>query len=1004
MAKPKPTSPGQTNFLALLQPPVALDPHVVLASDPRFKLAIQELTSAPRYIGLKTEYHGPWSTRRDIDHTQAIIRLISIALPSGMVIVAEPPDLLEALPAVLSSRSTLKVGQALKGDIVALECNLGLKTRGCRDLMLMSQVLWAGVGAAKPKKPKNRVETPEERQRRLKFVGLRHTLGAIASRCGIPYTESHPDRETGLPYWAGKLSNADYNQAAHKAQVVLPVWRRLGAWVKDAELIDSVMAECEALPAFAECEVHGLPVDWATLNNAIKKWTEAKDRVLAQWKETFPTVDPMKKEKVAVALSNALHLSGDDRLYSLGEPGKNGKRKILPRVNDETLVPYDSETPGNKDAAPERRRIYRAVHAYLEHNSISTQLAYLLGFKAHYRRGHVRPKFFQIAMGNKPGKEQETGKGMGRASAYDPNTTNSPNLQPAHKAVGLPHPRSVVKPAAEHSLIVADLSNGHARIATQASLDPELIRIFSTGGDAHCNTAFGLLKLRGVDLTYEGLFALYTQAKKYAKAVERGEQPKPIPQLAHDIAATRLLAKPVFFGCVTYDAQALTRQGWRTVDQLVIGEEILAYNVESGRNEWTPLLALNRYNGPVYDLSFGAKWKVRCTMDHRWYGSLATRIPGAYKNTGGLKSTHRRVDCWTTTADMPSGFRVKVSAPSDGGPGLKDWRITPKKYEVDWVPFVLKMTPEERRAFLTGCLISEGHITKPRKGEGRSAWVLSQNEGNLGEAMWLAAYLEGYKVTVNNDNHKHGRVWRMRLCAKEVVTGQKLTKTFAGVRRVWCPTTKFGTWVMRQGSTITITGNSLNIQGAPTLKKTAETGPEPVFMTLEQAAEGISVWRLTYAGLYAFQRATIRKANEYNVRFDQPGVGPYSLNLPGEYAVVRGLSNRRLFLLKETDKHGRHSCKGTDCVSFVWMGTEADIIKRAMGRLQAEFDRHPEWGARLANFCHDEINLVCLKVWENEVAQTVQRVMDECMTWVIKVIPVSDGDWKSLIVGSWAAK
>jgi len=756
--------PGQGNFFAELTPQIPLDPSIVFVpsptEDPRLAPFLTELTTT-RYFGLDLQYYGPWTKIADIDYTKAIIRLIQIGLPSGLTLIIDlgaitsnrpaiqqHPQVIQALQALaiaLRATEQLKIGQALKGHLVALECNLGLKVRSCRDLMLFSQVLWAGVGAAKPKKPKGRVETPEERQARLKFVGLKHSLQAISYRCGI---------DTGnlsqVYNWEGKLDNSQINWAARKVQIVLPVWRKLATWVREADLIDSVLSECEALPAFAECEYHGLPVDYPTLVDAISKWTKAKLATLEIWHSVFPGVDPQKKEKVAVALSAALGLTGGDRLYSLGEPGKNGKRKIIPRVNDETLVPYDTSTPGNLDpSVPKaRQRIYHAVHAYLEHNSIHTQLAYLLGFQKRYQKGYVRPKFFQIAMSHKPGKEDETGKGMGRASAYDPNTTNCPNLQEAHKKAGLPGPRSVVKPKPGHGLIGADLSNGHARLATQASLDPALIQIFSSGGDAHCNTSIGLLKLRGVDLDYETVFKLYSQAKKYTKAVERGELPAPIPQLAHDVAATRILAKPVFFG-------------------------------------------------------------------------------------------------------------------------------------------------------------------------------------------------------------------------------------------------------------------SLNLQGPPTLKKTAETGAEPVFMTLEQAAEGIQVWRVTYAGLYAFQRRTIKEANQHKVRFDLPGkIGssPYHIGQPGEYAVVRGLSKRRLFLLKETDKHGRFSCKGTDCVSFVWMGTEADVIKRAMGRIQATFDQQPEWGAAFGNMCHDEINIECYTEYENEVAQCVQKEFDSAMQWVIKVIPVSDGDWKSMIVGSWAAK
>ena len=91
---------------------------------------------------------------------------------------------------------------------------------------------------------------------------------------------------------------------------MLPVWRKLATWVREADLIDSVLSECEALPAFAECEYHGLPVDYPTLVDAISKWTKAKLSHPRNLAFCFPGVDPQKKEKVAVALSAAL---GTDR-------------------------------------------------------------------------------------------------------------------------------------------------------------------------------------------------------------------------------------------------------------------------------------------------------------------------------------------------------------------------------------------------------------------------------------------------------------------------------------------------------------------------------------------------------------------------------------------------------------------------------------------------------------------------------------------------------------------
>ena len=42
--------------------------------------------------------------------------------------------------------------------------------------------------------------------------------------------------------------------------------------------------------------------------------------------------------------------------------------------------------------------------------------------------------------------------------------------------------------------------------------------------------------------------------------------------------------------------------------------------------------------------------------------------------------------------------------------------------------------------------------------------------------------------------------------------------------------------------------------------------------------------------------------------------------------------------------------------------------------------------------CHDDILIQCYTEYENEVAQCVQKEFDSAMQWVIKVIPVSDGD------------
>lgn len=723
MAKREKIIPGQLNFLATLAPHVALNPEVVLRTDPRFKSCIEELKTAP-FFGLDTEYYGPWTSKKDINPYFATIRLIQVGLPSGRAIVCDfggiadnrnliidqCSEFLRVLAEALYTRAQKVIGIALKGDYVALARNFGMSIRSVRDLMLISQIIWAGIGTRSQGKGKGKAK------------GLSHTLLAIAKRCGFNISKQEQASD-----WSGPLSNSQYNYAATDGLLPIKLFQILGERVKREGLINSVMAECDALPAFAECELNGMPVDLADLNKAIELWTSAYHKVIAPWKETFPGTSCDSPIKVAVALSKALDLREGDRLYTLSLPGKNGRRKIHPKVNDETLVKYDSENPLNQGetVSPRRKQICTAVHALLEGRSIATQLKYLLNIKKHFLNGYVRSKYFQIAGGIDLSGEDKAGKGMGRSSSTKPNLQNSPGLQPAHKKMGLPAARKSFKPKPGRSLIVADLSQAHARIGTQASKDKLLIESYHKGLDVHCITASRLAKQLG-------------------------------------------------------------------------------YN-------WTPL-----------DI---AQWRKDATHEH---------------------------------------------------------------------------------------------------------YVMCN-------------YL--------------------RTLSKPVFYG------------------------------------SLNLQGKYTLKKTGETSPEPVYMTLDEAAQGITAWRELYAQLFQFQKETIKKANSYNWVFHVPtkeelknkSIFVEDLSEFGSYAMVRGLTGRRLYLLKELDTFGRYTCKGTDAVSFIWMSTEADIIKRAMGLILEAFDANPQWDAKICNMAHDELDIECLKEHEKIVAETVQHIFDDCMRWGgLKDIPTGD--------------
>ena len=92
----------------------------------------------------------------------------------------------------------------------------------------------------------------------------------------------------------------------------------------------------------------------------------------------------------------------------------------------------------------------------------------------------------------------------------------------------------------------------------------------------------------------------------------------------------------------------------------------------------------------------------------------------------------------------------------------------------------------------------------------------SQNAGPVMNAFRLACFLEGINTTERDCKGgsfkpavTHHRSATLCCKALRITANPKLKREEFPETDVWCPTTDLGTWVMRQGRTITITGNSL---------------------------------------------------------------------------------------------------------------------------------------------------------------------------------------------------
>lgn len=122
----------------------------------------------------------------------------------------------------------------------------------------------------------------------------------------------------------------------------------------------------------------------------------------------------------------------------------------------------------------------------------------------------------------------------------------------------------------------------------------------------------------------------------------------------------------------------------------------------------------------------------------------------------------------------------------------------------DYSAFILRISAEARAAWLRAVCLAEG--TQRKGGE----WRIAQNSGPLADAIKLAGVLCGHDVRVTRVAMKYnGKQHEQILLRKRAyVTGQRIKKRSCGEQLVWCVSTRNRTVVMRQGDTISISGNT----------------------------------------------------------------------------------------------------------------------------------------------------------------------------------------------------
>lgn len=359
--------------------------------------------------------------------------------------------------------------------------------------------------------------------------------------------------------------------------------------------------------------------------------------------------------------------------------------------------------------------------------------------------------------------------------------------------------------------------------------------------------------------------------------------------------------------CMPVDHEILTRDGWKFYDQIEVGDEVMAYDHEAGTLHWTPLLEVAEFDydgelmvfecrGSSFEFTPNHRWpveRVKTVQNGRAYGGERVMLESHELNT-----MHR--------IPLTGDFRGEESVLSPRLAAILGWVATDgymrwqcqycemtvyqsEKKGVDTLRRLLGVEPrqatddrQEHRVYTFAVKPEDVNaITDHIQSKQQLAEVAGRLSREAAEAMYQAMMqAEGSKPKTTDQEHfaQSHKNWFVRdafqvLC---VLTGRSAFQTKMGcyIRKtnsiwpkhwlrpnkpykgkIWCPRTKYGTWVVRHAGAVAITGNTFSRRSLPPLLEDFATKPakvagalrltsgvrEPFEFVPDYVAEGASV-------------------------------------------------------------------------------------------------------------------------------------------------------------------
>lgn len=316
----------------------------------------------------------------------------------------------------------------------------------------------------------------------------RHGLDDIVMRYLKKLMDKHEQRSD----WSGTLSESQLNYADEDANVLVPLRKILINKLSQNGLQDIARIEFRAVPAFAELEFRGFPVDKAKYEELCvilqKRKIAAAENLMKLIRGTIKksSIQESLFEDIAAWDPYAPNLNSHQQITkafrALGVP-------ILNPTTEKNLIlkmkrakkPFATSTD-KKELVPLARH-YPVLNTLIDYRGAEKMwTSYGENTLEKITEGRIYASFWQL--------KAETG----RTSCSDPNLQQVPHGEEFRSCFAAPEGRK---------LVIADYGQFELRIWAELSQDPVLLKVFRDGLDLHSMTTAGVFGIKYEDIMEE---------------------------------------------------------------------------------------------------------------------------------------------------------------------------------------------------------------------------------------------------------------------------------------------------------------------------------------------------------------------------------------------------------------------------------------------------------------------------------------------------------------------